>query len=153
MTTNVLSPDEIHRFGIQIVRQELEQSGHEIVDVIGDPALQPQIVARDPRGRLLFIAVRTACYPERGTLDDTIAAGLIAHAKKFDALACLARVGIANAAAQSEAQRSIPVRGAPFETAYDGLEVVRSSCRVVLFDKPAERAGKPLVPGRPKGVH
>ncbi len=59
-----LSRWEVHDFGIQIVRQSLEQDGHEIEGYDSDLDASPHIVAIID-GKRTNIIVDTACYPKR----------------------------------------------------------------------------------------
>ena len=105
--TERMTSEEIHDFGVEIVARHLEKEGHEIKDLNSDLGKNPQIVA-EKDGRLFFIAVRTACYPEKGKLEDFIHFQMLEHADKHHAIPYFASVGIANAEAKTEAEMSVP---------------------------------------------
>lgn len=126
--------DEIHDFGIEIVTNQLQKEGYEINNVNTDIDMNPQIIGTK-ENQLAFIAVRTACYPEKGQLEEPIHFQMIEHAEKYGAIPYFASVGIANADAKSEEEMAIPVKGAGFHVAYEGLVIIARSDRVKVFDK------------------
>lgn len=119
-----MTPQDIHAFGVEIVYKQLETDGWVIdsADVFADLHSEPQIVAKK-EGELAFFVVRTAVYPGRGRFDEGTEAynTLVRHAKAHGASCYYASVGIANADALSEADMSIPVKGAGFNVQFDGL--------------------------------
>jgi ketosteroid isomerase-like protein len=128
-----MTPEEIHQFGIEIVHGQLIKDGYEIKAVYTEVGTSPQIVA-EKNGNLAFIAVRTACYPEKGKLEENVHFKMIEQAGHFNAIPYFASVGIAAAEAKSDAERSIPIKGAGFHVAYEGLLVIARSDRVRVLD-------------------
>ena len=128
-----MTPEEIHQFGIEIVHGQLIKDGYEIKGVYTEVGKNPQIVA-EKDDRLAFIAVRTACYPEKGQLEEGVHFKMIEHAAHFKAIPYFASVGIAAAEAKTEVERSIPIKGAGFHVAYEGLLVMTTSDRVRVLD-------------------
>ena len=124
--------DEIHHFGIEIVFNQLKKEGYEIQSVNTEIGLNPQIIAK--RDGLAFIVVRTACYPEKGKLENSVHFKMIEHADKHGAIPYFASVGIANADAITEDEMSIPVKGAGFYVAYEGIWIITRSDRVNILD-------------------
>jgi hypothetical protein len=89
----LMTGDEIHDFGIEVVCTQLQKEGHEIVSVQSKFEENPQIIATKD-GRLKFITVRTACYPSKGKLESKqLAFELIAHADMHKATCYFASVG------------------------------------------------------------
>lgn len=128
-----MTKEEIHDFGIEIIRGQLQKDGFEIITWNSDLASNPQIVAKKS-GRLCFIVVRTACYPDKGQLEDGITASLFVHARKHDADIFFASVGIANASGKTEEELSDPVRGTGFHISYAGLQQIVDAANIRLID-------------------
>jgi hypothetical protein len=120
----LMTPQDIHAFGVEIVYKQLETDGWVIdsADVFADRHSEPQIVAKK-EGELAFFVVRTDVYPGRGRFEEGTEAynTLVRHAKEHGATCYYASVGIANADALSEADMSIPIKGAGFNIQFDGL--------------------------------
>lgn len=115
---------EIHDFGVEVVFGQIEKEGFEVQSVNTDTEFSPQIVARKD-GEIAFIIVRTECYPNKGKLEDEeVIERLIHHAEQHNATCYFASIGIANAEARSSEEMSLPIKGAGFNIAYTGLEVV-----------------------------
>lgn len=127
-----MTPEEIHQFGIEIVHDQLIKDGYEIKAVYAEMGKNPQIVAQK-NDQLAFIAVRTACYPEKGQLEENVHFNMIDHASQFKAIPYFASVGIAKADAETEADRGIPVKGAGFHASYEGLLMIARSDRVQIL--------------------
>ena len=123
-TPELLSDKEIHSFGIQIVFNRLAEDGWIIqsADPDADRSSEPQIVA-SKGGELAFFVVRTGVYPGRGRFEEGQQAyeTLVLHAAEHGADCYFAAVGIANAQAKSEGEKSIPLRGAGYNVEFDGL--------------------------------
>jgi hypothetical protein len=117
---------ETHDFGVPIVVGQLRKEGYEIASVNTGLGMKPQIVGRKDN-QLAFIAVRTACYPEKGRLDGPVHLQIIEHADKHGAIPYSASVGIADADAKTEAEMGIPVGAAGFHVAYGGMVVIARS--------------------------
>ena len=134
MAKELMTVSEIHDFGIEIVFNYLKEEGHEIMEVNTDIAMHPQIVATK-NGELKFIIVRTACYPSKGQIEnDQVASQCLAHADKHKATYYFASVGIANADGADDAEMAVPVKGAPFHVAFEGLLILTRSDRVKVID-------------------
>jgi hypothetical protein len=118
-----MSEAEIHDFGVEVVFTQLKKEGVEIKAVNADLEANPQIVAVI-NNHLAFIAVRTACYPEKGVLQKSEHSKLLQHADSQTAIPYFASVGIANAEAKTDQEMSIPIKGAGFHVAYNGLETI-----------------------------
>lgn len=136
MTQKLMTATEIHEFGIQAVFEHLKKEGHEIVSVNTDVSSNPQIVSKK-NGQLEFIVVRTACYPSKGEIEsDKIAMHCIEQADKHKATLYFASVGIANSQGKNDAEMAIPVRGAGFYVAFEGLVFLTRSDRVKVMRNP-----------------
>lgn len=120
----LMTAEEIHAFGVEIVYKQLQQDGWVIdsADVYADLRTEPQIVAKK-EGELAFFVVRTGVYPGRGRFEEGQEAfnTLVRHALAHGASCYYASVGIANADAKSEEEMSVPVKGAGFNIEFDGL--------------------------------
>jgi hypothetical protein len=120
----LMSPKDIHAFGIEIVFKQLEKDGWSITsaDLEADIRSEPQIVANKD-GELAFFVVRTGLYPGRGRFEEGQSAfeTLVRHAKEHGASCYFASVGIANSEGKTEEEMSIPIKGAGFNVEFDGL--------------------------------
>jgi hypothetical protein len=121
-----MSIEEIHEFGIEIVFNQLKKEGYEIQSVNTDLGMNPQIIAKKG-SQLAFIAVRTACYPEKGQLEESVHFQMIEHADKHSAIPYFASVGIANADGTTAAEMAIPIKGSGFHVAYEGMVIIARS--------------------------
>lgn len=129
----LMTEDEIHDFGIEIVFNYMKEEGFEILAVKTDRSINPQILARKD-GQLVHVAVRTACYPEKGVLEsEEMASQLIRYADEKNATCYFASVGIANAGGTTDEEMSLPVKGSGFAVAFAGLQTLTLSNRVRLM--------------------
>ena len=117
----VMTKAEIHDFGVEVVFGFLQKEGHEIVGVNTDLSVNPQIVTKRD-DRLAFIIVRTECYPAKGMLDAASKTLCIQRALEVGAVCYFASVGIANSTGTNDEEMSLPVKGAGFHVAFEGLE-------------------------------
>lgn len=117
----VMTKAEIHDFGVEVVFGFLQKEGHEIVGVNTDLSVHPQIVTKKD-DLLAFITVRTECYPAKGMLDAASKALCIQRALEVGAVCYFASVGIANSSGTNDEEMSLPVKGAGFHVAFEGLE-------------------------------
>ena len=119
----LMTPADIHAFGVEIVFKQLEEAGWSIesADVYADPATHPQIVANKD-GEIGFFVVRTAIYPQRGTIEgEEVYTTLVRHAGDHGASCYFASVSIANSEGTTEDDMSGPVIGVAYHVAFDGL--------------------------------
>ena len=120
----LMSPAEIHAFGVEILYKQLEKDGWNIhsADVEADLATEPQIVA-DKDGELAFFVIRTGVYPGRGRFEEGQAAfdDLVKHAAEHGANCYYASVGIANSNGTTDEEMSVPVKGVAFNIQFEGL--------------------------------
>ncbi|AKC82254.1 hypothetical protein IMCC26134_04770 [Verrucomicrobia bacterium IMCC26134] len=130
-SAQIMSREEIHAFGIEVVAKQLIKEGIVVEGINTQIGLDPQIRARKS-GVLSFIVVRTACYPDKGMLDPDVHFQMIEYADKHQAIPYFASVGIGNATGKSDKEMSIPIKGAGFYIAYNGLLIITRSDRVSL---------------------
>lgn len=120
----LMTPQDIHAFGVEIVYKQLEKDGWviESADVLADLHSEPQIVANKD-GELAFFIVRTGMYPGRGRFDEGQDAfnNLVSHAKAHGASCYYASVGIANSEGKTDEEMSVPVKGVGYNVQFDGL--------------------------------
>jgi len=136
----LMTEEEIHVFGIQIVLKELDKEGYEVIGCNLERNVNPQIIARMD-GQLAFIHVRTAVYPHKGSIAGILFKELIASADKHGAICYLASVGIANAEGIDEKGWSTPAKDVNYYVSYDGLLVFtyRDRVRGVEYGREAPR--------------
>jgi hypothetical protein len=157
--TNIISNDEIHAFGINIVLDDVRQNGFAVVSVETNIEKNPQIIASKDE-QLFHILVRTARYPQKGKLESReLGIKVIRDAQKQGAFCYFASVGIANALGTTDLEMSIPTKGAGYYIAYDGLEVLTinkvisetATTDIVTINQSGEVAGS--VKRMPNGRH
>jgi hypothetical protein len=123
-SAQLMTTDEVHAFGIEIVCKQLEKDGWIIdsADVFADINSEPQIVAKKD-GELAFFVVRTGLYPGRGKFSEGQEAfnALVQHAAAHGASCYYASVGIANSEGTNDEEMSIPVKGVGYNVEFDGL--------------------------------
>ncbi len=120
----LMTPADIHAFGVEILYKQLEQDGWVIdsADVLADLRTEPQLVAKK-EGELAFFIVRTDVYPKRGRFEEGTKAfeTLVRHAKAHGASCYFASIGIANSEGETEEAMSVPVKGVGYNVQFDGL--------------------------------
>ncbi|MFW5754935.1 MAG: hypothetical protein ACOCV9_09030 [Marinilabiliaceae bacterium] len=117
----IMDADALHFLGIKVVYKDLVDKGYEVLNVRKETDIDPQILARH-KGKMLFIVVRTAAYPEMGVLTPRTAARVSAHARKHNAVCYFASVGIANAEGENDEEMSKPVVDGEYYINYKGLQ-------------------------------
>jgi len=128
-TPQIMSAEEIHDFGIEVVTSHLKKEGYAIESVNTKIGVNPQIVARK-NGVLSFIAVRTACYPKKGILEPNVHFQMIDFSDSHKAIPYFASVGICNANGKTEEEMGMPIKGVGFYVSFDGLLIIARSDRV-----------------------
>lgn len=91
---DLLTKQEIHEFGIDIIYKYSQQEGYEIVDGTTDLNLNPQLVLKK-NGQLYFVMVKTG--PADGThlnYDKDLALQVFNNAKPHNAKVLFAGVGL-----------------------------------------------------------
>lgn len=120
----LMTPSDIHAFGVEIVCRQLIEDGWNIesADVYGDIHTEPQIVANKDGDRGFFV-VRTDIHPRRGRFEegDQAFLGLVQHAKDNGADCYYASVGIANSEGETDEEMSIPKKGVGYNVTFEGL--------------------------------
>jgi hypothetical protein len=119
----LMSETDIHAFGVEIVFKQLEEAGWQIqsADVFADRELHPQIIA-EKDSETGFFVVRTALYPERGKIEgQDVFEWQVRHAEAHGAACYFASVSIANSEGPTEEDMAVPVKGAAYHVAFDGL--------------------------------
>ena len=123
-TRELMTPADIHAFGIEIVFKQLEKDEWQIesADALADLKSEPQIVASKLGERAFFI-VRTDVYPKRGRFEEgnDVYETLVRHAKAHGASCYFASVGIANSEGKTEEAMSVPVKGVAYNVEFNGL--------------------------------
>lgn len=128
----LMTPEEIHNFGIEVVFKYLKDDGYDIVSVNTELGYNPQIIATK-NGTKAFVAIRTACYANKGVLEESTHFNMIDHADKHDAIPYFASVGICNSSGKNEEEMSLPVKGAGFFVSYEGMLIITRSDRVRII--------------------
>ena len=116
----LMGEEDLHFLGIKVVYKDLVDNGYEVLTVRKEMDVDPQIVARH-EGKLLFVVVRTAKYPNMGVLTPRVAARVGSHARKHAATCFFAGVGIANANGNSDEEMGQPEIDGEYYINYKGL--------------------------------
>jgi len=122
----LLSRAEVVQFGLRHVYGQLIKEGYEVLNVRPEPDVDPQILAQKEE-QMIFVVVRTEVYPEIGDLPSINKIKLIReHAEKHHALAKFVSIGLMNASAKTEDEKSKLYKGGEFYVNYSGLhELIR----------------------------
>lgn len=121
----VLTPDEAHVFGVKVVADYLGSVGMDILNISKEPLRDPQIFAMKD-GRTAAIIVRVAAFPEKGALDEDEpeVSALIDDCYDRDYDLYFASVGLANANARNDYERSALLRSGSYHVAFSGVEQI-----------------------------
>lgn len=117
----VMDEGDLHFLGIKVVYKDLVDKGYEVLNVRREEDVDPQILARF-NGKLLFVVVRTAAFPDMGVLTPMLAARVRTHARKHQADCYFASVGIANAKGDNDEEMALPVVDGEYFINYKGLQ-------------------------------
>ncbi len=131
-TPQIMTKEEIHNFGIEMVLNYIKKDGYEIESINDTIGTNPQIIATKDN-HLVFIAVRTECYPKKGELEKDIHNLMIENAAKHNATPYFASVGIANSDAKNDKDMSIAIKGTGFHIAFEGLLIISTSDNVKII--------------------
>src|ERR1051325_3985593 len=89
----LMSPHELHTFGIEAILPYVEQEGFKVEGANPDLKVNPQIVGKH-WDSTAFVVVRTACYPNKGELTQAEHMQMVRWAEQHGATAFFASVGI-----------------------------------------------------------
>jgi hypothetical protein len=119
--SNLMTEDEIHNFGLNVVLEYIQKDGFSVETVIRDKRINPQIIAKKNE-QIAYILVRTDCYPRKGEPENReVVLDMLKNAEKINAVCYFASVGIANSYGTTDLEMSIPTKGAEYYVAFDGL--------------------------------
>ena len=116
----LMTKEEIHEFGLQILSRYLEANAYEIEMMHPNMQMFPHVIAKK-NGQLVFIIAATDVYPNKGSFNDD------EKAAKFDAQAACAYLGIANAEGAQNKNKELcgkAYKNANFLTDFGGLEFI-----------------------------
>jgi len=117
----LLSEEELVQFGLRYTYGQLIKEGYEVLTVRPETDVDPQILAKK-KDQLIFIVVRTAVFPEVGDLPSINRIKQIrAHAEKHQAITKFVSIGLMNAAAKTDEDKSKLYKGGEFYVNYSGL--------------------------------
>ncbi|HMQ02800.1 MAG TPA: hypothetical protein PKD26_02685 [Pyrinomonadaceae bacterium] len=141
----LMTPADIHAFGVEIVFKQLEKDGWMIqsADTEADLFSEPQMIA-EKDGELAFFVVRAGMYPGRGRFEEGKEAyeTLVKHARQHGASCYFASIGLANSNAVTEEEMSVPVKGVAYNIQFDGL--IRMELPSEAKDASAHTKGTPI---------
>jgi hypothetical protein len=121
-----MNTEDIHQFGLRFMYRQLKENDFEVLSIEPDIETFPQVVAKKD-DQMYFIVVQTAIYPEVGDLPTNHQIKQIReHATKHKAIAKFASLGLANADAKKESEKSQLRKGGQLFVNYSGLkELIR----------------------------
>jgi hypothetical protein len=118
-----MTEEEVHRFGVEFVVDQIERDGYEVEYVEEDPNVDPQIFALKPDGTPVSIVTRTSGFPEKPLLSQKSEQfNLFARESESDDEIFFAGVGLDNADARNDIERRALVRSGRLHVQYSGLE-------------------------------
>jgi len=122
----ILNRQDIIDFGLRYVYGQLIKDDFQVLSVRPEPDVDPQILAKKDNV-LYFIIIRTEVYPEIGDMPSISRISQInEHAKKHQAKTKFVSLGIMNAHAKNEDDKSVLYKGGEFYVNYSGLhELIR----------------------------
>lgn len=126
MSEELMTEQEIHLFGLQVLIQFLESKGYEIEFAQPDKASLPHVVVKMGE-QITFIIAATDVYPNKGKVSDADKAAVLEHAKQFNANCACAYLGIANAVGVEKKDKALmgkAYRNTRFVTDFGGLEFI-----------------------------
>lgn len=126
MSAELMTEQEIHEFGLQVLIQYLQGKGYDIEFAQPDKKSLPHIVAKSGE-QLTFIIAATDIYPNKGKISDADKSAVLEHAKNFDAQSACAYLGLVNAEGvekNDKALMSKAFKNARFMTDFGGLEFI-----------------------------
>ena len=122
----LMTKEEIHEFGLQILSRYLEANAYEIEMMHPNMQMFPHVIAKK-NGQLVFIIAATDVYPNKGKFSDDDKAALLENAAKFDAQAACAYLVIDNAEGSQNNDKVLcgkAYKDANFLTDFGGLDFI-----------------------------
>lgn len=122
----LMTEQEIHEFGLQVVEQYLEGHGYGIEFAQPEKNSLPHIIAKHGE-QLVFIIAATEMYPNKGKISDADKTAVLEHAAQFNAKVACAYLGLANAEGAKAGDKELAgkaYRGANFMADFSGLEFI-----------------------------
>ncbi|MGI9537766.1 MAG: hypothetical protein ACR2PB_11905 [Desulfocapsaceae bacterium] len=113
----------IHEIGVNYVKDLLDRVGFTIHDVNKDPNHHFQLFVQISNKSML-IAIRTACYPDVGTIDEATQKELIKESEKLKAVPHFAGLSL-TAMNGSDNQEGGSTEAGAYEVIFNGMTVVR----------------------------
>ena len=120
---NLNSKQNIHKLGINYISNFLEQAGFTIHEVVKSPDHHFQLLV-EVSNKSMLIAVRTASYPNIGSIDKKTKKRLIKEAEQLNAIPHFAGLTIKPLEASDTELDGLP-EGEKFEVIFSGISVVR----------------------------
>lgn len=117
------SKQNIHELGVNYIRDLLDRVGFTIHEVNNVPNHHFQIFAQ-VKNRAMLIAVRTAYYPDFGTLDKAAREELIKESKQLKAVPHFAGLSLTSMKL-NDIQEGGVIKEGEFEIIFNGMNVVR----------------------------
>lgn len=118
---SIMNTQEIHEYGIHVVEKRIQEMGFNINEILTDISMNPQIIARY-KGSLIFILVRTACFPRKGNLQGrNFAMQFLKYSKQLGARSYFASISIRNVNGVTDLEKSIPIKNGRFSVEFHGL--------------------------------
>jgi hypothetical protein len=127
-TPDLMTREEIHCFGIDVVCEDMEKEGYKILALNQKLATFPQIKA-EKEGLRYIVIVQTEVAPFMGQRSEKDIEQIIQYAKIANEIPCFASVGIGSSHAQ-HFKKGITKKGEGYYINYLGLEFLGISDNV-----------------------
>ncbi|HEY8327612.1 MAG TPA: hypothetical protein VIO59_04070 [Rhodanobacter sp.] len=120
---SLLTEEEVHKFGVEFVVEQIERDGYEVEYIEEDPNVDPQIFALKPDGTPVSIVTRASVFPEKSSLSQKSEQfNLFARESEPDDEIFFAGIGLANADARNDIERRAVTRSGRLHVQYSGLD-------------------------------
>lgn len=119
---NLKSDKSVHAFGIGYIYTYLSHEGYTIYEVNTNPDHHFQIVAKRDN-EFILVAVRTAYYPDTGTIDKVTKKQLIKESNQLNAIPHLAGLAV-TPLKTDDLKIDLLTGGKEYEVTFDGITVV-----------------------------
>lgn len=146
----LMTPRQVHDFGIQITQKSLEPEGWVIDTYNDDPGTCPQLrVSRN--GQRAWVIVRTAIYPETPTFDNEYDKLYLLTMAKNEECACFYSPVQIRSLVEDEAEGGLAYLDAQFTASWDFAPMTTTLTDVILFcdNHPDEELRARLLAGVP----
>ncbi len=120
--SDLMTKEEIHGFGVEIIANYLTKKGYKIHDYNPRFGSYPSIVAENEK-KVITVAVKTSVAPQMPTFELTDKFGLIGYCNGYNTIPCFALVGIGSID-EERFDKSLALVGDEYYVNFNGLEYI-----------------------------